>query len=72
MRTTKDDLTCIHAPHGLCELCRAAYDEDPAAYLEFGDHPEGLRRWREEQEAMRAWQEANPPQPLRVDDEVPF
>jgi hypothetical protein len=40
------DLTCIHAAAGLCKSCRAQYDEDPGAFVEYGDHPAGLGRWR--------------------------
>jgi hypothetical protein len=40
------DLTCVHAAAGLCPRCRADHDEDPGAWLEYGDHPAGLERWR--------------------------
>ena len=42
-------LTCTHQAAGLCADCQADYDEDPAAWLEFGNHPEGLARWNAEQ-----------------------
>jgi len=38
---------CIHQEHGLCARCTEAWEEDPMAYLEFGDHPAGVRRWEE-------------------------
>lgn len=42
-------MTCIHhlraGADGLCPACRADYDEDPAAWLEYGDHADGLNRW---------------------------
>lgn len=47
-------MTCIHATTGLCETCQADYDYDPVAYHEFGDHPEGIRRWLELQAEMAA------------------
>jgi hypothetical protein len=37
-----DNLTCIHQSHGLCRRCQRDFDEDPVAWLEFGNHPEGL------------------------------
>ena len=43
-------MTCIHATAGLCPACQAEYDYDPDAYLEYGDHPAGLARWRALQE----------------------
>lgn len=44
---------CIHTNGaGLCASCQAGYDYDPSAYLEFGDHPEGLANWKREQEMM--------------------
>jgi len=46
------DLTCIHAP-GLCPKCREEYDEDPTAWLEFGDYPEGIARWQRLQEEIQ-------------------
>jgi hypothetical protein len=51
-------LHCIHQEHGLCASCRAEYDEDPTAWLEYGEHEEGVQRWEEAEEAMREWQEA--------------
>jgi hypothetical protein len=41
------DLTCVHSIAGLCPACQAEYDEDALAFLEFGAHPAGLRRYRE-------------------------
>lgn len=67
-----DDLTCIHQFRGLCECCQADYDEDPAAWVEFGNHPRGIANW----EALRAelLGEGPPPEgPGHVDDsEIPF
>ena len=51
------DLTCIHREQGLCPECQAAYDTDPAAFAEFGDHADGLRRWEELKADMDADQE---------------
>jgi hypothetical protein len=44
---------CVHGDGtGLCPGCRADHDEDPAAWLEFGDHPAGIARWAAEQEQI--------------------
>ena len=39
-------LTCIHSLAGLCRACQDEYDTDPAAFIEFGNHPEGIARWQ--------------------------
>ena len=40
---------CIHGDGtSLCGNCREAYETDPDAYIEFGDHPEGMKRWAAE------------------------
>jgi hypothetical protein len=44
--------TCIHQPTGLCPACQAEYDEDPVAWMEYGDHPAGLANWRALQAEM--------------------
>jgi hypothetical protein len=68
-------LSCIHAARGLCPACRAAYEEDESAWHEFGDHPAGIARWREEQrlwaeyEAERRGTEAAP---AADDSEIPY
>jgi len=63
---------CIHTNGiGLCLDCQTAYDDDPLAYIEFGDHPEGIRRWQELQAEMEA--ERQRPVVVRIaDDELPF
>lgn len=58
-------LTCIHSTAGLCPACQADYDEDPAAWLEFGDHPEGIARWKAEQERIDRNAADQPTMPLR-------
>jgi hypothetical protein len=50
--TARTDLTCVHADQGLCPACQAEYEEDPQAWIEFGDHPAGLARWKPVQDAM--------------------
>ncbi len=53
---------CVHTTDGtLCPSCRHEWEEDPTAYNEYGDHPEGLKRWR----ALQADMAARPPQPHR-------
>ena len=68
------DLTCIHAQHGLCPACQAEYDADKEAWLEYGNHPAGLARWRAELEAIAADQAAAAREavPQTADDETPF
>jgi hypothetical protein len=66
-------LNCIHAAAGLCPACTADYDADPAAWVEYGDHPAGLAAWQALQEEMdremgRARTEPVPP----PDPTVPF
>ncbi len=66
------DLNCIHTETGvgLCEQCQADYDEDPMAYVEFGYHPEGIRRWREEEASILA--DRVVPFTTPVDQDIPF
>ena len=45
-------LTCIHAESGLCPDCQQEFDFDPVAYIDYGDHPEGIERWAEVQKLM--------------------
>jgi len=65
---------CIHGDgKSLCASCQAGYDYDPSAYLEFGDHPEGLANWRREQELMLADIEAARFRgPAIADPDIPF
>src|SRR5262245_30822344 len=39
-------LTCVYAVRGLYPECRAEFNEDPEAYIEFGNHPAGIERYR--------------------------
>ncbi len=37
---------CLHNEgNGLCPECQDEYDEDPSAYIEFGNHPAGIANW---------------------------
>lgn len=65
-----DDLNCIHAESGLCPNCRADYEEDPGAWLEFGRNPQGIANWQALQEEIAADQ-ARMVQPMDMTD-VPF
>ena len=47
-------LTCIHFTDGLCPACQADYDDDPSAWLEYGEHTAGITRWQELQAEMKA------------------
>lgn len=61
--------TCIHRQSGLCPDCQADFDADPMAWIEFGNHPQGLARWQDLQEEMKQ----TPPATLPVDDStIPF
>jgi hypothetical protein len=75
-------LTCDHRDLGLCESCRAAYEEDPLLFEQLGCHPEGERRWAELEAELQAEAAAErvrlerlaaepAPEPYR-DDEIPF
>jgi len=43
---------CIHCTDGLCKKCQAEYDEDPSAWLEYGQHEQGERNWKQRHELM--------------------
>lgn len=46
---------CIHCQAGqICDACRADHDEDPEAWIEFGDHPAGAANWKREEELILA------------------
>jgi hypothetical protein len=53
---TQAILTCIHQENkgqtGLCRHCQDEYAADPEAYLEYGDHREGIARWEEMERLM--------------------
>src|SRR5262245_5772795 len=63
-------LTCIHTERGLCPACQSDYDADPLAYLEYGDHPEGLANYQRLLDEIA--QAAQDPTPLVAWDEIPF
>jgi hypothetical protein len=73
-----DDLTCIHAESGLCPRCIEEYRYDPDSYLEFGDHPAGLARFRQLQaelarEALEAAAARERGEVVEVDwDAIPY
>lgn len=47
---------CTHSPDGLslCDHCQSDYEDDPEAYLEFGEHPAGRENWQRLQEEIAA------------------
>lgn len=47
-------LTCVHTAAGLCPACQADYEADPIAWIEYGDHPDGIRRSRDLAEELAA------------------
>jgi hypothetical protein len=51
---TPAGITCLHAQNGLCPKCQADYDEDPQAYVEFGQHPQGEANWQAERDKLLA------------------
>lgn len=48
-----DPTTCIHRESGLCPDCCQAYEEDPEAWYEFGDHTDGIARSKAQDEEIR-------------------
>lgn len=38
----------------ICDACRADHDEDPDAWMEFGDHPDGAANWEREEKLILA------------------
>ena len=64
-------MNCIHTQHGLCSACQADYDADPEAWIEFGQHQEGILRWQELQDEMAAAHEKIYP-PAVTDPDIPF
>lgn len=62
--------TCIHLPAGICERCAAERDADPSAWVEFGRHPEGVKRWNALSDQMKA--DRCRPRTLKADDDIPF
>lgn len=68
-------MTCIHQPKGLCPACEQEYQIDPDAWIEFGDHPDGIQRWKDlqaemEQDRLNAM--AGESGPSTNDPDVPF
>ena len=57
------DLNCIHSDKGLCPECRADYDVDPEAWIEFGQHKAGIERWWKFQAELEAAQREEPTTP---------
>jgi hypothetical protein len=64
-------LTCIHATTGLCPQCQEEYNEDPLAFLEFGQHTAGIANWAALQAEMLAEREEELPA-SEVDESIPF
>lgn len=67
---------CIHSTAGLCPKCQEEYDADPGAWSEYGDHPEGIKRWQalqdeieQDRRRMEAAQDGTPPDAW---DNLPF
>jgi hypothetical protein len=65
---------CVHTEGiGLCAACQEAFGEDPQAYCEYGDHPEGIANFRRDQEMIDADMRARDTQPPSVPDpSIPF
>ena len=45
-------MNCIHNAIGLCDACQAEHDEDPIAWIEFGQHEAGIENWHRLQVEM--------------------
>lgn len=66
---------CIHTGGtSLCSACKESYDADPAAWEEYGDHPAGIERWRQERETMARFDRArfDSERLAEPDQDVPF
>jgi hypothetical protein len=64
-------MTCIHATRGLCPECQTEYEEDPAAWIEFGMHTTGLVNWAlEEQRQQQSWREQERQEQLIFESEL--
>lgn len=61
-------MTCIHSTAGLCHACQSEYDEDSMAWLEYGDHPEGIRR----SEELRRQMAERPSETMATDYDYPL
>lgn len=60
---------CVHGDGtDLCEDCREVFNHDPESYLEYGNHPDGLRRFAE---LLRELDQRPAPQPCPAWD-IPF
>lgn len=68
---TEGPPSCIHVQRGLCDDCQAEYDEDPSAYYEYGDHPQGIANWQALQAEMDA-EASRPVSPAGGDSDIPF
>lgn len=62
---------CIHGDgRTLCADCQADYEYDPESYIEYGDHPAGLARYREMMEEIAKDAAAQPY--VAPDPNIPF
>jgi hypothetical protein len=66
--------TCIHQSEGLCPTCQADHDEDPLAWAEFGNHPQGIANWHALQAELEAYRAAHPERELTEEEmaDIPF
>lgn len=65
-----DPMICIHSAAGLCRRCRELYEEDPEAWIEYGNHSAGIRRRQEMQEEIDA--ERDRARANQVDNDLPL
>lgn len=54
---------CIHDENGLCPACHDDYQADPAAWIEYGDHADGLDNWQRTKDEIAADAENNQSEP---------
>ena len=62
---------CIHGDgKSLCPSCQACYDYDPSAYIEYGDHPQGIANTKALDEQIAADAVSQPY--VAPDPNIPF
>lgn len=57
--------TCIHQADGLCPDCLESFQADPNAWIEYGDHPQGIANWQRLLAEMENYYLRHPPIELK-------
>ncbi len=66
---------CVHGTGDegdLCDNCLAEYLEDPEAWHEFGEHPQGRENWRDLQADMDAYAAERDGMPIVDATDIPW